>query len=382
MTQHAARRVGLEDALESRIRMTRLLLVGLAALGLAYVVKQNFNFGLAISQSAEEERQWKVLTSGQDSNLRGLSAVYAGERLGERGLVIWASGSNGVVLRSEDGGRNWKPLNVAGGEKLDFRGIRAFDDQIAYLMSSGEGDQSRLYKTTDGGISWKLQYSGAEKEFFLDALVCESETHCFALSDPVDGKFVLLETRDGEKWIATPSHRMPMALKGEGAFAASCTSLALCGNSLLFGTGGPTARVFRSTDSGASWNAVEVPIASGNASSGIFSLACSGASVVVAGGDYQQPGRSIRTAAYSRDGGKTWSGSPEPPAGYRSAVAALGGERFLAVGPTGADLSSDGGVHWTQISETGFNALLALYQDEVFAAGSKGVVAQFGARAK
>ncbi len=137
MTQHAARRVGLEDALESRIRMTRLLLVGLAALGLAYVVKQNFNFGLAISQSAEEERQWKVLTSGQDSNLRGLSAVYAGERLGERGLVIWASGSNGVVLRSEDGGRNWKPLNVAGGEKLDFRGIRAFDDQIAYLMSSG-----------------------------------------------------------------------------------------------------------------------------------------------------------------------------------------------------------------------------------------------------
>ena len=59
-------------------------------------------------------------------------------------------------------------------------------------MSSGEGQKSRIYKTTDGGKTWKLQYSGTTSEFFLDSMACDSETHCVALSDPVNGKFVVL----------------------------------------------------------------------------------------------------------------------------------------------------------------------------------------------
>jgi hypothetical protein len=38
-----------------------------------------------------------------------------------------------------------------GAEKLDFRGIQAFDENII-AMSSGPGDQSRLYKTTGRSI--------------------------------------------------------------------------------------------------------------------------------------------------------------------------------------------------------------------------------------
>src|SRR5262249_46249820 len=148
---------------------------------------------------------WKVQYSGLDTSLRGVSAAWTDEKGKTPEPVVWASGSNGEVLRSTDDGKTWKRLRVAGGEALDFRGIRAFDEKTAYLMSSGEGEQSRIYKTTDGGTTWALQYTDKRKEFFLDAITCESETKCFALGDPIDGKFVILKTDDGEHWRRMPT---------------------------------------------------------------------------------------------------------------------------------------------------------------------------------
>ncbi len=133
-----------------------------------------------------------------------------------RDVIVWACGSNGVVLRSVDEGKTWKRLHVQGGDALDFRGIVAFDATTAYVMSIGGGAQSRIYKTEDGGASWKLEFSGKRSAFFLDDLVCISKTRCYALSDPVDGKFLLVSTKDGEHWQELPDQQMPAALAGEG----------------------------------------------------------------------------------------------------------------------------------------------------------------------
>src|SRR5215475_2682009 len=168
--------------------------------------------------SAAGAQSWKVQTSGMDTSLRGVSAAMRSGNGKEP--VVWASGSKGVVLLSTDEGTSWRRIHVDGGETLDFRGVHAFDEKTAYLMSSGEGEKSRIYKTTDGGESWKLQYTEKRKEFFLDAIVCESEVKCFALGDPMDGKFVILGTRDGTHWSRLPTDEMPPALTGEGAFAA------------------------------------------------------------------------------------------------------------------------------------------------------------------
>ena len=94
-------------------------------------------------------------------------------------------------------------------------------------MASGPGNMSRIYKTRNGGETWKLQFSGTSQKFFLDALACISETECFALSDPVDGKFVLISTTDGQNWKELPRDSMPAALPDEGAFAASNSCLAI-----------------------------------------------------------------------------------------------------------------------------------------------------------
>ncbi len=264
--------------------------------------------------------------------------------------VVWASGSNAVILKSIDEGK-----------------------------TSGEGEKSRIYKTTDGGEIWKLQYTDKRKEFFLDSIACLSETLCYALSDPINGKFLLLKTVDGEHWNPLPNGSMPAALPGEGAFAASNTCLAFSGgDEIYFGTGGPVARVFHSTDSGRTWTVAETPIGSGKPSAGIFSLALGDDNRIMAlGGDYKEPGRRYRVAAYSLDKGKTWHLAARQPGGYRSAVAHIDYGEWVAVGPNGEDFSNDYGAHWKHTDSLNLNAVTLLDIFTGWAVGPNGTIARF-----
>jgi photosystem II stability/assembly factor-like uncharacterized protein len=293
-----------------------------------------------------------VQTTGVDANLRGISISQTSKGK----YIVWASGTKGTVLLSPDEGRSWKRLKVDGGDDLDFRDIEAFGANTAYLMSSGDGEKSRIYKTTDQGKSWMLQYTDKRAGFFLDSLACDSRTHCFALSDPVDGKFLILTTTDGLHWNELPRDKMPAALPAEGAFAASGTSIARCGNDIYFGTGGPVARVFHSTDRGHTWYVSDTPITAGTASAGIFSIACDGDHAVIVGGDYKNPNRAERVAAYSNDRGKTWHLADKQPGGYRSAVRIMSGTA-VAVGPSGEDVSLDYGVNWKLTGTMNLNAV-------------------------
>lgn len=333
---------------------------------------------LLLSASAHAQR-WAVQTTGLDTNLRGIGVVHVSSSSGD--VVVWACGSNGVILRSVDDGKAWKRLHVQGGDALDFRGIVAFDATIAYVMSIGGGAQSRIYRTADGGESWTLEFSGIRSAFFLDDLVCISKTKCFGLSDPVDGKFLLVSTEDGEHWNELPNQQMPAALPGEGAFAASGTSLAIYEKrEIYFGTGGGRiARVFRSPDLGRTWTVADTPIASGNASSGIFSIARIRNTVIAVGGDYKDPNRSVRAAAYSVDKGRTWLPAARKPEGFRSAVATFSaatmGDVTIAVGPTGEDTSHDGGIRWTSAGNLDLNAVAGTDTNHVWGVGPKDTIA-------
>jgi photosystem II stability/assembly factor-like uncharacterized protein len=335
-------------------------------------------FLLSLFACATVQAQWwKVQTRGIDSNLRGVSVAEMPDGKGVPVPIVWASGSNGAILKSIDEGKTWKRLHVAGGDALDFRGIVALNEKIAYVMSSGEGKKSRIYKTADGGETWNLQYTDKRKEFFLDSIACLSEMHCFALGDPIKGKFLLLSTTDSEHWNPLPSENMPAALPGEGAFAASNTCLAVSGEEILFGTGGPAARVFHSLDSGRTWTVVNTPIAAGSASSGIFSLARNEERIVAVGGDYKDPERPFHGAAYSVDGGKSWQLATQQPAGYRSAVAHIDDGRWVAVGPNGEDFSSDSGAHWKHTDSLNLNAVTILDIFTGWAVGPNGTIARF-----
>ena len=342
-----------------------------------------FLFSLFVGACVQAQ-WWKVQTSGLDTNLRGVSAAYKGNIKRARNAVAWASGSNGAILKSLDRGESWQRLHVEGGDALDFRGIVAFNEKTVYVMSSGEGEKSRIYKTMDAGETWNLQYSDKRKEFFLDTIACVAETHCFALGDPIDGKFLLLETTDGARWTPLPSVNMPAALPGEGAFAASNTCLFVSGEEIFFGTGGPAARVFHTTNSGRTWTVAETPIAHGNAFSGIFSITRGdGKDIVVVGGDYQDPKRASAVAAYSHNEGKTWQLSEPQPGGYRSSLACFEDALCVAIGPTGEDVSVSkvSAARWKPTDSLNLNAVTILDVENGWAVGPKGTIARFVNRA-
>jgi hypothetical protein len=99
------------------------------------------------------------------------------------------------------------------------------------------------------------------------------------------------------------------------------------------------------------WHNVTTPLAGESTSSGIFSLAFRNSQTGVAvGGDYKKPGESVRTAAYTVDGGAHWLAAKTPPHGYRSAVAYEEATKsWIAVGPNGTDVSRDDGRTWVPL---------------------------------
>jgi photosystem II stability/assembly factor-like uncharacterized protein len=305
--------------------------------------------------------------SRTDVQLRGISAVSA--------KVAWASGAKGTVLRTIDGGATWETLVIAGADSLDFRDIQAFDQNTAFVLSIGPGDQSRIYKTSDGGRIWQRQFTNSDPKAFYDCFAFWDSTHGIAVSDSVDGKFPLIATTDGMTWNPAVVKKMPAALPSEGAFAASGTCIATFGQSdVWFGTGGPAARVFHSADHGKNWTVAETPIIHGAASQGIFSLVFWTAKDGVAvGGDYKEPKKGESIAAVTHDGGKTWTLASKPPQGYRSAVAVGTSHVLVAVGTTGTDVSHDSGNTWTPLFADDLNAL-ALVGNSGWAVGPAGKI--------
>jgi photosystem II stability/assembly factor-like uncharacterized protein len=119
------------------------------------------------------------------------------------------------------------------------------------------------------------------------------------------------------------------------------------------------------------------PLLQGNPSSGIFSIAVdSDNRVFVLGGDYQEAESSEHVAATSSDGGKTWQLALQQPRGFRSAVAHVDKDRWVAVGPTGEDLSSDNGIHWRHTDSLNLNAAVILDPWTGWAVGSHGTIAR------
>src|SRR5205823_13452030 len=121
----------------------------------------------------------------------------------------------------------WQAGNVPGAEALDFRDVQAVDANTAYLLSIGTGEQSRIYKTTDAGQHWSLQFQNQQAKAFFDCMAFWDAQRGVAVSDPVDGHFIVIVTNDGgAHWNEIPAEKIRPASVGEGAVAASGTCIA------------------------------------------------------------------------------------------------------------------------------------------------------------
>ena len=293
--------------------------------------------------------------------------------------VIWASGHKGTVLRSRDGGQSWERFDTPAGDSLEYRDVHAVNADTAWILSAGEGGKSRIYRTTNGGASWRLQFFNTDSAAFYDCLSFGSGRSGVAFGDASRGHTNLLRTTDaGRTWTLLAPSAVPRPLPGEGAFAAS----GLCvvhgdDNSVYVGTGSPEARLFRSRDGGRTWTVASTPFARG-VSAGISGLSFAGAErgIAVAGDmNRLRTDTASSVVGITTDGGRTWSMRARPPRPGALAgvtwVPAAGPGTAVVVGFGGAFATRDEGRTWSTLA-TDVTTGVSAYGRQVWIGGANG----------
>jgi photosystem II stability/assembly factor-like uncharacterized protein len=346
-----------------------------------------------------QQQIWKIQDSGTTAGLRGLDSVD--------GTVAWASGTEGTVLKTTDGGAHWTKCAVPGADKdgatLDFRGVQAWDATTAIVMASGPGDKSRLYKTTDGCKSWQLILINPDKNGFWDAVRFSNlptqkglAANGILVGDPIRGKFPIFTISDqGDSWRrwggmesdeeGGDKELQADAKAGESLFAASNQSLAVwSGDSFIFVTGGAFgARLVYSDEKGlcqelggtcrVSFSDLPLPVLQSGPASGAFAIGSKGQKsywplkLMIVGGDYTKPDQALGTSVFlsSRDGAHIPFTSyfdvvapTTPPHGYRSTVQwSESLKAWITAGTNGSDISRDDGRTWQPLDNGNWNAL-------------------------
>jgi len=322
--------------------------------------------------------EWRQVTLDPDQSFRGLDAV-SGRTAWVAGASV--SGGSASVWRTTDGGRTWREVSPPDSDGLNFRDVEARNASTALVLAIGEGEDSRIYRTTDGGDSWTETFRNDEETAFYNCMdFYPGGRRGLAVSDPVDGKFRIIRTRDaGRSWRVLSDRGMPDST-GEYNFSSSGDCLAIRGSHAYFGSGGAASRVFHSTDRGRTWDAVDSTIPAGEAA-GVFALAFRKPRKGVAvGGDFALPENGMDASARTPNG-RTWRNGGDLTQLGEDVVWLPGRRRsLLATGEggmtEGSDVSRDGGRTWKSFSDVGYHTMDCTSERSCWAAGGEGRVGQ------
>ncbi len=222
-----------------------------------------------------------------------------------------------VVLRTTDGGATWDYRVVSeaiGRFGWDIHGI---DAKTAIFTSNQfiPTDDRPIFKTIDGGLTWKKivppNLSGGFLLHFFDA------KNGLAMN----GNYFSTTADAGETWEAVPEANTPPLLSGESVntFTAGNFS-AQVGDRVWFGTS--KGRVWRTLDRGQHWDATKVTGLSQVITSVAFTDSLRGVAVVPGTLGVIYP---VAKLFGTSDGGKTWSPLPAAPMKQVASVAAVPG---------------------------------------------------------
>lgn len=263
------------------------------AVGLPPFLLTIFSAALAINGS-HAQGHWAFQVSGSSDTLLNVKAVNA--------EVGWAAGSGGCVLRTTDGGINWKKCATPLAD-FDNVCIEPLDSTVAWVVSidAASGTDFRIFKTDDGSNSWKQVFK--TDHTFGDAVRFFDKSHGIALGDPYPADYFSVYTTSdgGDSWHRVKRENIVAADTAQGEFGVTAC-MSVFGTDAWFATASQSKdfcpRVFHSTDFGKSWRASD-PIKglNGIAVSLEFTDALHGVVVDNLGGKW----------ASTTDGGKSWS---------------------------------------------------------------------------
>jgi len=191
--------------------------------------------------SLEADTSWVFQQSGISDSLTCVKAV--------NNHIAWAGGEHGTVLMTTDGGTTW---HSAGGGVIGsdiVNAVEASDGNTA-IIASWSLSGGKIFKTSDGGLSWLLAFSQAGA--FIGGIHMKNSLEGYAVGSPVGGRWLVLKTTDGGiSWnkLTTAPDQL--------ADDYGPTGVQLRGDTLWFGTWG--GKVYRSTDQGLTWTSSNTP---------------------------------------------------------------------------------------------------------------------------
>ncbi len=290
------------------------------------------------------------------------------------GNAVWFAANNGRVGLID--GATPKLATIQYEDSiLAFRAIAKTSKAVFVLSIANPAVLYKIGVNNREATNIEEVYVEEAETVFYDAMAFWNDKEGIAMGDPTDGCLSVIITRDGgNSWSKIPCDKLPKTEKGEAAFAASNSNIALHGNNAWIVSGGKRARVFHSGNKGETWEVFETPIIQGKAMTGIYSVDFFNETTgIIFGGNWEEQAYNEGNKAITKDGGKTWklvSNGKGP--GYRSSVRFVpgtNGEGIVAVGSPGISYSLDQGETWEELSAEGFYAIEFVNDTLAFASG-------------
>ena len=207
-------------------------------------------------------------------------------------MVCYLAGTNGL-LATHDGGSSWTstswPSSVFGWPSAVFNGVVACGSPSACVAVAGgsSGLSSVSASTADGGATWTFSNPpGAEQGRGL--ISCGSATVCYF--KPTESAVVDVTMDGGLTWSTAGTFG--------GAQSLSCPSAMTC-----YVTDGSDT-LWKTTDGAATWRSVSGP----QGASSLSDVTCGGSTCMTFANT-----TSGWEAAFTSDGGATWTTQPLPP---------------------------------------------------------------------
>lgn len=156
----------------------------------------------AIYHTSDGGRTWErkgSATPGAADNVPNveLSKVHAA------GGHVWAVGSGGTILHSDDEGATWQNLYPVWYGSTYLQGVYALDSNTVWVTGDIKDGYATILKTTDGGLTWTRQSGGdvGETPYLLGISAADADT-----AWAVGHNYIVLKTTDGgQTWTKDPA---------------------------------------------------------------------------------------------------------------------------------------------------------------------------------
>ncbi len=231
--------------------------VGVASGG----VWKTVNDGTTWTPVFDSEGSYSIGWVALDPNDSSVVWVGSGESNSQRS-VSYGDG----IYRSEDGGKSWQNLGLKRSEHIGRVVVDPRDSKVVYVAAEGPlwgpGGDRGLYKSTDGGKSWKAVLTISENTGVVDveldpanpdivyAAAYQRRRHVFTLIDGGPESAIYKSTDAGATWKKLNSG-LPSVDMGRIGLAVSSAdpNIVYAVIEAANGKGG----IFRSGDKGATW---------------------------------------------------------------------------------------------------------------------------------